>query len=145
MSKLHKVGLIVSPEERLEQFTLLAASYAADALEQPCSGLVSTYKALCNFYQIKPSDALCWDLANLFTGTTHWFLTRWFRHRCFRNQLRKVHRLLRGASDRGYREPYPACARHQQPVFPSDRQKYEVHERCKFPGPCGNVEVYNKD
>lgn len=67
---------VVSPRERLDQFQMLSDSYAADALEQPCSGLVATYRAMCSLYSVKPSDALCWDLANLFTGVLFFFLAR---------------------------------------------------------------------
>eukprot|EP01127_Copromyxa_protea_P013270 TRINITY_DN3557_c0_g1_i2.p1 TRINITY_DN3557_c0_g1~~TRINITY_DN3557_c0_g1_i2.p1 ORF type:complete len:948 (+),score=149.59 TRINITY_DN3557_c0_g1_i2:198-3041(+) len=68
--KNFRFQLKVSPAERLEHFSLLSESYESDSQKQPCSGLVSTYRALCNLYAIKPSDALCWDLANLFTGAS---------------------------------------------------------------------------
>lgn len=57
-----KPQLNISPDSRVQSIPV--------SIDEPCLGLVSTYKSMCDYYDTKFNQELCWDLENLYQNST---------------------------------------------------------------------------
>ena len=39
-------------------------------MDEPCGGLVPTYRALCHFWSTPVVEAVCWDIEHLYANNT---------------------------------------------------------------------------
>lgn len=58
------------PEDRKPQLRIEPKTRASTVPrpDEPCNGIVSCYKALCDYYSVIPHRSVCWDLDNLYAN-----------------------------------------------------------------------------
>lgn len=56
-----KPQLNITPDSRVQSIPI--------SIDEPCLGLVSTYKSMCDYYDVKANQEVCWDLENLYQNS----------------------------------------------------------------------------
>lgn len=56
-----KPKLNVTPTSRV--------SFVPSTTDDPCDGIVATYRSLCDYHDVKPNDEVAWDLENLYQNS----------------------------------------------------------------------------
>lgn len=72
MPAASKPRLQVTPESRI--------SFVPSTTDEPCGGLVATYRSLCDFHDVKPNNEVAWDLENLYHNSRFFNLKKFTDH-----------------------------------------------------------------
>ncbi len=75
MPEKERFKLDVQPPSRLCEIL------PPDRNESPCGGFVGTYRSLCDYYHVTPSEQLCWDLENIYNDSDIFDMTK-FTEEC---------------------------------------------------------------
>jgi len=62
----------VTPESRV--------SFVPSTTDDPCDGIVATYRSLCDYHDVKPNEEVAWDLENLYFNSRVFNLKKFTDH-----------------------------------------------------------------